>query len=414
MSGFHPVDRSSNLLGDTFFIVGFNMEKVRRRRRNIEKEIQEVIDSPLILTSDSPKANRKNLLKKNILSSGDSILNLACTNNINGFLLKGKYYLFVGESESGKTWLTMNLFAESTLHPVFKNYKLIYDNVEDGANMDLEFYFGSKTAKRIEVPEPDRKDKNGIPEPYSITIEQFYDSIDRHLDLAEEGGYGIIYIGDSMDGLTSEAELKKAKINRVLRVKRKDTEGEMGDGKAKINSKNLRRICSRLAKSGSILVIVAQEREIIGGMGGKSQSGGKAMKFYATLQLWARVKKLITCNIRGKERTLGVLSEINIRKNRLTGEKHKRIYLPIYHSFGVDRLGSMVDWLMSEDYWEGGKTEVSKIKAINFDVELNKESLIRHIEKNDLEDKLKEIVNDLWNEIQKKIINKVVRERRYL
>lgn len=391
------------------------MEKVKRRRkRNIEAEIQETIDSTTILSNNSCVANKKNLLRKNLLSSGDSILNLSCTNNIDGFLLKGKYYLFVGQSESGKTWLTMNVFAESTLHSVFKNYKLIYDNTEDGANMDLDFYFGSKTAKRIKAPEPDRKDENGISEPYSRTVEQFYDSLDKHLDEAEKNKYGIIYITDSMDALTSEAELKKSKTNRVLRVKKKNTEGEMTDGKAKINSKNLRKICNRLSKSGSILIITAQERSIIGGMGGVNASGGKALKFYATLQLWAKVKKQITCNINGKERPLGILSEINIKKNRLTGERHKRIYLPIYHSFGIDELGSGIDWLMSEDYWEGGETEMGKIKAIDFNVELNKEALIRHIEKNNLENQLKKIVENLWKEIQNKINNKVLRKRKYL
>jgi RecA/RadA recombinase len=403
-------------------------------RRRITEEVQDAVNTGLeeeINEKETVEQNKKLLKRQNLLSSGSTIVNLACTNTPHGYLLAGKYYLFVGESEAGKTWLSMTTLAESTLHPRFRDFKIVYDNVEAGANMDMDFYFGKATAARIEAPEPDRIDKLGVRIPYSVTAEQFYDSINRHLDLAEEGGYGIIYILDSMDSLTTEAELKKSKSDQAARIKelsggnvKDDGEeeegtggkraGSYGDGKAKVNSANLRRVVSRLGRSNSILIIISQERDDLGSrFGGSTFSGGHALKFYATLQLWLKKKEDINCVIRGKKRALGSRSELGIFKNRLTGEKNKKIDISIYHSFGIDEVGSMIDWLLSEGYWTGGRSDSQKIKAVDFDVELDKEKLVRHIEENNLEDKLRDIVCALWVEIGELIAKKVQRKRRY-
>ena len=387
-----------------------------RRGRDIESEMNDAVESiNEEVNEKSTAANNKELLKKQyLLSSGSTMVNLACTNTPHGFMVGGKYYLLVGESEAGKTWLSMTTLAESTLHPKFSKYRIIYDDIEEGANMDMNFYFGATTAARIEVPEPDRKDVHGNPCPYSETIEQFYDSLDRHLDEAEQTGVPIIYVVDSMDSLSSESEIKKAKENTNARSKGKDATGSYGDGKAKINSANIRRVVSRLSRSDSILIIVCQERDNLASMfDSKTFSGGRSLRFYATLQLWLKKRSDITATIRGKKRALGSLSEVNIYKNRLTGEKHKKVALPIYISSGIDEVGSMIEWLLEEGYWSGGKTEVSKVDATDFGVQLSREQLARYIEENELEDQLKEIVCTLWNQIIGLVEKKVQRKRRY-
>lgn len=392
------------------------MAAPRRKKSTIEEEMVEAVEGKQEeLDEKETVANNKKMLKKqHLLSSGSTMLNLACTNTPHGFMIGGKYYLLVGESEAGKTWLAMTLLAESTMHSRFQKHKIIYDDIEEGANMDMEFYFGKSTASRIEAPEPDRKDSFGIPCPYSETIEQLYDSLERHLGEAEENGHGIIYIVDSMDSLTSEAELKKAKENTTARKKNKETSGSYGDGKAKINSSNVRRIVGRLGRSNSILIIVCQERDDLAAMfDTKVFSGGRSLRFYATLQLWLKKKKDIEVTIRGKKRALGSMSEVNVYKNRLTGEKHKKVALPIYINSGIDDVGSMVEWLLEEKYWEGGKTDVSKIQAVDFKVDLSRELLVRHIEDNGLEEQLKEIVCSLWAEIMSLTADKVKRKRKY-
>jgi len=396
-------------------------------RRNIEAETEEAIEAiPVEINDrDTVKKNKTLLLKKNLISSGSTMINLGCTGTPYGWMLKGKCFLLVGESDSGKTWLIMNTYAETNLHERFKNYKLIYDCPEFGANMDIAHYFGKKTATRLEEPEPNRVDENGLSCPFSMTVEQFYDSLDKHLDKAEEGGYGIIYALDSMDALSSEAEMKKSAENRKIRSKVKKSEsnsegkeektkGSMGDGKAKINSQNLRRIIGRLEKTGSILIIICQERDNLGSLyDTKTFAGGRSLKFYATIQFWLKKREDIMATIKGKKRPLGTRSVLNICKNHLTGEKDREISLPIYRSFGIDEVGSMVEWLIDESYWAGGEKELAKIKATEFGVELAREQLIRYIENNNLEDKLREIVVTYWQEIQALVEQRVQRKRRY-
>lgn len=384
-------------------------------RRKITEEIEDAVASGADGEDKETVVRNRVLLKKqHLISSGSTIVNLACTDTPHGYLLKGKMYHIIGESESGKTWLIMSTLAETCSHSRFKNYRIFLDNPERGTNMDLSFYFGKNIENRIESPEPDRKDENGLPMPCSETVEQMYDSLTNQLDEAEKGNYGIIYVVDSMDSLTTEAELKKAGANQKQRDENKKVEGSYGDGKAKVNSANLRRICSRLEKSGSILIIVSQERDDIGAMHPtKTYSGGHALKFYATLQLWLRIKENITFTIKGKPRPFGTRSELSITKNRLTGNKERKVSLPIYKSFGIDEIGSMIDWLIEESYWEGGKKELAKISATEFGVELAKEQLVKHIEENNLEENLREIVCNLWQEINQLICSRVQRKRRY-
>src|SRR6186713_2266183 len=94
---------------------------------------------------------RKQLLKLQ-LSTGSTLLNLGLTDDPFYGLLSGHYYFFVGDSSSGKTWLTMNILAEAAYNPRFASYRLIHDNVEDGALMDVRRFYGKQTARRLEAP----------------------------------------------------------------------------------------------------------------------------------------------------------------------------------------------------------------------------------------------------------------------
>ncbi len=136
-----------------------------------------------------------------LLSTGSTVLDLACSGRVEGGLLSGEYYFFCGDTDSGKTWMGMSLFAEASINPAFDNYRLIYDGVEGGALMDIEKYFGKKAAERIGPP---ATKEGGIPV-CSDTIESFY----FHVADALDAGKPFIYVLDSQDCLTSKSEIKK-------------------------------------------------------------------------------------------------------------------------------------------------------------------------------------------------------------
>src|SRR2546423_5801296 len=89
------------------------------------------------------KRDRPVFSREGALSSGSTLLNLACTDHPDLGFFKGAYYYLVGDSVSGKTWLSLSCFAEACCNDAFHDYRLIFDDVEGGALMDIRRYFGN-------------------------------------------------------------------------------------------------------------------------------------------------------------------------------------------------------------------------------------------------------------------------------
>lgn len=333
------------------------------------------------------------------LSTGSTLLNMACTGNpFHGFS-KGHYFFLVGDSISGKTFLSLTCLAEASQNPHFDHYRFIYDNGEDGALMDIEKFFGKKLAKRLEPP----SEEDGEPS-YSLTVEDFY----FHVDDAVQEGQPFIYVLDSMDSLTSRQEGEKFEEVKEAVRKGRQVSGSYGDGKAKINSANLRRVLGGLRSTGSILLVLNQTRDNLGfGFEKKTRSGGHALRFYACIEIWSSVHSKITKTVRGKKRQLGIYSKVQIKKNRITG-RERTVTIPIYHSYGIDDIGSCIDYLVEEGYWKG---KGSKIQASEFDFVGSREKLVELIEEREAEMDLRCLVGDVWRDVEKEC--ELKRKKRY-
>jgi len=345
------------------------------------------------------KERRMPVQVSDLLSTGSTLLNLACTGRVQGGFIKGHYYLFCGDSDSGKTFLTLTCLAEASVNKHFKDYRFIYDGGEYGALMNIEKFFGKGVADRIEPPATD-EDNGPV---YSQTVEEFY----FHVDDAIKDGRPFIYIQDSQDSLSSTAEIGKFDEWKEAFKKGKETTGSYGDNKAKIHSAGIRQLLGPLQKTGSILIVLNQTRDSFKPFEEKTYSGGRALKFYATLQLWASVKEKIKRTVKGKLRQLGIRSRIRVKKNRITG-KDRQILVPIYHSFGIDDIGSCIDYLVEEKHWP---KKGAKLKAEEFEFVGTTEQLITLIENGKAEMDLREIVADVWNGVEKAC--EVKRKSRY-
>jgi RecA/RadA recombinase len=329
---------------------------------------------------------------KDYLSTGSTLINLACTGKPNRGFLKGCFYGMVGDSASGKTFLSLTCLAEASFNPNFDDYRFIYDNSENGALMDIKRFFGKRVS---DIMEPPAYTKTHPQEPiYSSTIEEFY----YHLDDAVKQGKPFIYILDSMDSLSSKDELEKFDEQKTAYRKGKQVAGSYGDGKAKKNSENLRKVIYKIKRSNSIVIIIRQTRDNLGfGFNKKISSGGHSLKFYATLELWSSIKKKLHTLVKGKPRQTGILCQIQVKKNRIDG-KERTVTVPIYHSYGFDDVGSMVDYLLEEGHWN---KQGKEINAVEFSLKSSREKLINHIIDNDLTADLKSIVAGVWDEIEK-------------
>jgi recombination protein RecA len=331
---------------------------------------------------------------QDLLSSGDTLLNLMVSGKPRGCFAKGHYYLEIGDSNSGKTWINWTMLAEAAKNKNFDNYKLIYNGPEDGAIMDVAAYFGNRLDKRVVKIA-------------STSMEDFY----YHLDDLHKEGIPYIEVLDSMDALRPEAESKKFdKKKKSARGQiKEEVSGSYGTEKAKINSENLGRIIPKLKESGSILVVVGQSRSNIGfgsQFNPKTFSGGHALQFYATLQLWFSQAGKIKKDVNGKKREQGICSQVRIKKNRLTG-RDRAVEIPIYHSHGIDDVGHCVSYLVDEGIWKKTKG----IITTDIGLEGKEEDIIQAIETENKEQLLQDSVAKTWATIEE--ASAVLRKPRY-
>ena len=118
------------------------------------------------------KTEVETIKPSDLLSSGSTLLNLAATGRIDGCFLKGHYFFYCGDTDSGKTFIGLTCFAEASINKAFDNYRFIYDAPEGGALMDIEKFFGKRVAERLESPS-----EKGASE----TVEEMYFNIDDAL-----------------------------------------------------------------------------------------------------------------------------------------------------------------------------------------------------------------------------------------
>lgn len=329
---------------------------------------------------------------EDLLSSGSTVLNLACSGRPDGAFKKSGYYFFVGDSSSGKSFITRTMFAEAVLDPKFKNYDLIDDDVENGANMDYAAFFGKKMKDRVEK----RASKD---------LEEFYDHL---LDRKKP----FIALLDSMDALKPRSALATMDKNRKARAKGGEEAKTYGTEKPKLNSNYMGEVNKKLVATGSILVIIGQTRDNIGldaMFNPKTRSGGNALTFYAQLELWTKIReRLKSPKVYGKERRTGIVAQVHVKKNRQTG-RDRQVEIPLYYASGLADVDGNIRYLIQEGYWSETKGVVD---AQEFDQKCSREELVKFVEDNDAEDMLAALVEQVWNDIDGKTA--VIRKSKYV
>ena len=356
----------------------------------------EELRQKLLLKKPEPSPEPK---REDFLSTGLTLLNLAITGHPDWGLRRGEFYLLVGDSQAGKTWLMHQIAAELASNSAFDEYSIVFDQPERGAKMDVARYFGQRLADRIQEPT-----KAGS----SRTLDEHYDNVSEWVRKRPT-----FYALDSEDSLSAEADLKKIAKDRNARKKIKagseqEVAGSYAMAKPKLNSGRLRVAHNELLDTGSIYLMVKQTRDNVGPgamFNPKTRSGGRALTFYTGVELWFSVRGKLNRTVMGKKRVIGSTLRIHVKKNRETG-RDRMVEVPFYPSHGLDDVGSMVDFLIEEERWKETK---GRIVAPELDFEGPYEKLVQAAE-GKLKT-LKRCVVGLWNDIEDGCA--VKRQRRY-
>ena len=330
---------------------------------------------------------------KDYVSSGSTMLNLALTDHPDCGWQKGKMANIIGDSSAGKTFFCLTSYAEADINSLFDEYDFVFDDAENANEFDMKKLFGKSVAERITLPINGKGEQ--VP---SDTIEDLSDNLLRLLHKKTP----FFYTLDSFDSITAEADRDKMEEHRIAREKGNQTKGTYGMSKAKGASGILREVCGTLKQTASILLIISQTRDNVDPASPvkKTRSGGRALKFYATHEVWLRLGK----RIESRGRTIGTEVEIDISKNKITG-KRRSVSVTIYYDYGIDDIGSMIDFLVDEKIWvKPPKAQKIDTKGdFGFKEGVTKDALINHIESKNLEGELKKIVAEEWHDIEESL-----------
>jgi hypothetical protein len=235
----------------------------------------------------------------------------------------------------------------------------------------------------------------------------------RELEKDEFG----IYVFDSIDALSSdELEVQADERITAFEKDKEYTKGSYQQEKAKfMSSVFLPQVCDLAERKNCLVILVSQLRDNVnGGMYASKNriASGRALLFYSSSRIWLTAKSEIEKN----GRSLGNIVQAETHKARGPRPYRKCFYI-FYYEYGIDDVGSNIDYLYDLRTKDKGELKESKKGLILVEWngnEMSRTALMDYIETHNLEYDLQKRVQEKWEEEEKEAAEEISgRKRRF-
>lgn len=233
---------------------------------------------------------------------------------------RGRVIEIYGQESSGKTTLALQAIAEVNKQGGVAGFI----DAEHALDTDYAYKLGVDVENLL-ISQPD-------------TGEQALEIAEA---LTRSGAVDLIVI-DSVAALVPKAEI----------------EGDMGDSfmglQARLMSQALRKLTGIVAKSNTTIIFINQIREKIGVMFGNPETttGGRALKFYASIRLEIRkISNIVASN----DSVIGSRVRVKVAKNKMA-PPFRQAEFDIMYGQGISKVGDIIDLAVEQKLIEKSGT----------------------------------------------------------
>lgn len=266
----------------------------------------------------------------------------------------------IGDRSAGKSFVKNEMIAASFHEHGPKKFKWFSDDTETGDTFDTTGLYGFNIRPK--------ERKLGT---LSVEDTETVEELDAKVTLFENGVRGDqcgIYAVDSLDGLTDNVKVKmsEARANQLKAGADVKDKGDYGMNIPKFLSQHFFKGHHKsLKKSNVTLVIVSQIRDNPDALQFQQKwevAGGKALEFYCH----TRVFITMVSRIMKGDRQVGSVLELKTIKSK-TPRPYRKCRFTVYFDYGIDEIGSSLDFLFDLRDPESGALVASKVSNIAWD-----------------------------------------------
>ncbi len=322
-------------------------------------------------------------------STGCTLIDLIIGGGLRMGFKGGDVINIVGDTGTAKSLLSAEIIVNA-YYKFKKKLKWRYDDSENGFEFDSNKLYGIDILQKKDEFE------------YSETVQRLYCNYRIFLEGLKKEEKGI-YISDSLDALSSDEELERGdeRLNKFKKGKEYNKGSFQMEAPKFLSRSFFRELKSLTIEKNAILILVSQVRMNIDPMSKRkyTRAGGKALDHWCDTILWLKSP----IKLKHKDKTIGVYIKAETTKSR-TPRPFREANFSLYFDYGVDNIGSSLDYLFDLRGDSGRILKTAKIEWSEDLKEIKRSELILKIEDSKkLQKELERRTIEKWEAIEEEI-----------